>query len=169
MASAIDQAVAAAVLLQRQGDIGEAIEKWRAVANVVDGTDKETGARAWFSVGYLIDSDERYNLEAVIDAYDKAIRLEPDYAEAYNNRGIAKNNLGRHEEAIADYDEAIRLKPDYTMAYNNRGKTNALLNRTDEARQDFETAITFARDAGNEALARDAKRALKKLSGEQDP
>ena len=203
MASAIDQAVAAAVLLQRQGDIEEAIEKWRAVANVVDGTDKETGARAWFSVGYLLHSGEKDNIETVIDAYDEAIRLKPDYAEAYNNRGVAKNNLGHHEEAIADYDEAIRLKsdyaaaynnrgiakndlghheeviadydeairlkPDYIMAYNNRGKTNALLNRTDKARQDFETAITFARDTGNEGLASDAERALRKLSGEQDP
>ena len=122
-ASRISQAIAAAVLLQRKGDIEKAIEKWRAVANVVDGIDKEkkTGARAWFSIGYLLHEDERNDRETVIDAYDKAIRLKPDYTEAYNNRGVAKNDLGRHEEAIADYDEAIRLKPDSAEAYNNRG------------------------------------------------
>ena len=55
------------------------------------------------------------------------------------------------------------------MTYNNRGKVNITLNRVDEARRDFETAITLARDAGNETLASDAERALKKLSDEQDP
>ena len=270
-ASSIDQTVDAAVLLQRQGRIEESIEKWRAIAIVSEGSNKELAAQAWFSVGYLIQEHRKDTLEAAIDAYnkairlkigfseaynnrgtikndlgqheeaitdydeairlkpdyaeaysnrgnakdnlgrheeavadhdeairlkpdyakaysnrgnskdnlghykeavadyDEAIRLKPDYAEAYNNRGIAKNNLGRHEGAIADYDEAIRLKPDLAIVYNNRGKANISMNRMDEARRDFETAITLARDAGNEALANDAERALKKLSDEQDP
>ena len=85
------------------------------------------------------------------------------------NRGIAKNDLGRHDEAIADYDEAIRLKPDYAEAYNNRGKANISLNRADEAHRDFETAITLTRNAGDEPLANHAERALKELLDEQAP
>ena len=112
-ASSIDQAVAAAVLLQREGSIEEAIEKWRAVAVVSEMTDNELSAHAWFSVGYLSQEYKKGTPETVIDAYDKAIRLKPGYPEAYNNRGVAKNNLGRHEEALADYDAAIRLTPDY--------------------------------------------------------
>ena len=57
---------------------------------------------------------------------------------------------------------------DLVVAYVNRGNTNALLNRTDEARRDFENAISLARKIGEEALANDVGRALKKLSGEQD-
>ena len=106
--------------------------------------------------------------EAIAD-YDEVIRLKPDLVEVYNNRGNAKNDLSRHEEAIADYDEVIRLKPDSVKAYYNRGNANAFLNRIDEARQDFETAIILARNAGDETLASDAERALKKLSDEQDP
>ena len=49
------------------------------------------------------------------------IRLKPDYATAYYNRGIAKDDLGQYFDAIADYDIAIRLKPDYATAYYNRG------------------------------------------------
>ena len=71
-ASPIDRAIAAAVLSQRQGDIEEAIEKWRAVANVADGIDKDIEALAWFSVGYL---DSRP--QETVDAYDEAIRLNP--------------------------------------------------------------------------------------------
>ena len=101
--------------------------------------------------------------------YDEAIRLNPDLAEIYYNRGNSKSGLGRHEEAIADYDEAIRLNPDFAETYYNRGLINFLLNRMDEAHRDFETTITLARDAGNEPLASYAEHALKKLSDEQDP
>ena len=118
-ASLIEKAIARAVSLQQQGKRNDAIEKWRAVAHVAEGIDNDQAARAWFSVGYL-----RQNLEARILAYDKAIRLKPDYtAEAYNNRGVDKHALGRHEAALADYDEAIRLKPDLAEAYTNRGNT----------------------------------------------
>ena len=43
--------------------------------------------------------------------YDRAITLNPILADAYNNRGTAKRNLGRHEEALVDYDRAITLNP----------------------------------------------------------
>ena len=54
--------------------------------------------------------------------FDEAIRLNPDDAEAYFNRGALKSDLGRMEEALLDYDEAIRLDPNYAQAYCNRGK-----------------------------------------------
>ena len=49
------------------------------------------------------------------------IRLKPDYADAYNNRGGAYFKLGQYQSAVKDFSEAIRLKPDYADAYNNRG------------------------------------------------
>ena len=88
---------------------------------------------------------------------------------AYSNRGNAQNNLGRHEEAIADLDEAIRLNPDFAMAYYNRGRANTSLNHMDKARRDFEAAIALAREAGDEALAGAAGHSLKELPGEQAP
>lgn len=140
-ASPISQAVAAAVLLQQQGNIEKAVEKWRAIANVVDGIDKETGARAWFSLGYLLYMNKRNDLEIIIDAYDEAIRLKPNYVEAYNNRGTVKGDLGRHEEAIADYDEAIRQMLNFFEAYYNRGNSERNLGRHEEAIADYDQAI----------------------------
>ncbi|TRV45609.1 MAG: tetratricopeptide repeat protein, partial [Microcystis panniformis Mp_MB_F_20051200_S6D] len=41
--------------------------------------------------------------------YNQAIKIKPDYADAYNNRGIAKKNLGDKQGAIADYNQAAQL------------------------------------------------------------
>ena len=53
-ASPIDQAIADAYSLQRAGRIEEAIEKWRAIANVMEGIDNDLAAHAWLSVGNLL-------------------------------------------------------------------------------------------------------------------
>lgn len=105
--SLIDQAVDAAISLQQQGKAEEAIEKWRSIANVAEGADSQLQARAWLSVGSL--HDEGDNWEAAIDAYDEAIRLKPNSAEAYNNRGFTKRNHGNLNEAREDYQKALAL------------------------------------------------------------
>ena len=53
-ASPLARAIADAYLLQRAGRIEEAIEKWRSIANVAEGSDNDLAARAWLSVGYLL-------------------------------------------------------------------------------------------------------------------
>ena len=150
-ASLVDQAIARAVFLQQQGKRDEAIEKWRAVAHVAEAIDNDLSARAWFSIGYLFlkESEEEANglkLEEAIGAYDEAIRLKSDYAEAYNDRGDAKDMLGRHDAAIADYDEAIKLKPDFAKAYYNRGLAKDMLGRHDAAIADYNEAIKLKSD-----------------------
>ena len=65
------------------------------------------------------------DFEAAIADYTEAIRLDPNYAEAYNNRGLALQSQGDLDGAAADYTKAIRLKPDYADAYKNRGLVRA--------------------------------------------
>src|SRR5208283_2677610 len=59
-------------------------------------------------------------VKAGLIKYTKATQLKPD-AEAYYNRGNAKQAKGDLEGAMADWTKAIELKPDYADAYNNRG------------------------------------------------
>ncbi|RKU15827.1 hypothetical protein C6501_06610 [Candidatus Poribacteria bacterium] len=59
--------------------------------------------------------------KGAIADYTHAIRLKPDAANAYVNRGVAKADLEQYFAAIADFDIAIRLKPDDAEAYVNRG------------------------------------------------
>ena len=58
--------------------------------------------------------------KAIAD-YGEAIRLEPKFAWASNNRGLAWSAKGVYDKAIADYGEAIRLEPKFAWASNNRG------------------------------------------------
>ena len=137
--SPIDRAIASAISLQQRERIEEAIEKWQSIANIAEGTDRELGARAWFSIGYLYG--ERSDFESAIIAYDNAIQLDPDGSKAYSNRGVEKSNLGQYQEAIADYDEAIRRKPDNAEAYSNRGNARSNLGQYQKAITDYDEAI----------------------------
>ena len=72
-------------------------------------------------------------LQDAVHAYDKAIQLKPDYAEAHNNRGTALKDLDRLDEAVASYDKAIQLKPDFAGAHSNRGNVLRALGLPNEA------------------------------------
>jgi Flp pilus assembly protein TadD len=52
---------------------------------------------------------------------DRALAHQPNYAEAWNQRGIALQAMGRFDEAIASFDRATALKSALGAAYQNRG------------------------------------------------
>jgi len=41
---------------------------------------------------------------------DEAIRFDPDFAKAYDRRGVVYENLEQYDRAIEDYDRAIDLE-----------------------------------------------------------
>jgi tetratricopeptide (TPR) repeat protein len=60
--------------------------------------------------------------QGALTSYNLAIKLEPDCAITYNNRGLIKElKLQDYQGALTDYDRAIKLDPDYAIAYQNRG------------------------------------------------
>ena len=59
------------------------------------------------------------NARDAILCYQQAIQQKPDYAEAFNNLGIALKYQNRLEEAIACYQAALKSKPHYAIACNN--------------------------------------------------
>ena len=163
-----------AVFFELQNRTSEAIEKWRSIANIAEGTNDELAADAWFRIGYLLSPKnvEGEDFERAIDAYNKAIELNlsgPNLCWAYYNLGNAKTSLDQIEEALADYDEAIRLNPSFEEAYNNRGWEKFKLDRIDEARQDFEMALNLARSVGNADLMERARRNLEILDKGDSP
>ena len=72
-----------------------------------------------FYIGLSHRSRGEYNL--AITNYTHAIELNPNFVDAYNNRGFVYNKIEDYDRAIADYTRAIELNPNYTLAYSNRG------------------------------------------------
>ncbi len=86
--------------------------------NIKNSIESSTSAEAYVDRGNEFYYQGDY--QAAISDYDEAIRLNPKYTIAYNNRGFAKSKLGDLEGAISDYDTAIRLDPEYATARTNQ-------------------------------------------------
>ena len=63
---------------------------------------------------------ELKRLDEALVSYDKALAINPKYADAYNNRGSALKELKRTDEALASYDKALAINPEYADAYFNK-------------------------------------------------
>ena len=115
-------------------------------------SNSELAAYGFFAIGCLLWEGEK--AEKALAAYDTAIRLQPDYAEVYNNRGNIKSGLGSYDAALDDYDEAIRLNPNFAEAYSNRGAMKFRLGEHAEALADLNEAIRLQPDFMNAYINR---------------
>ena len=52
---------------------------------------------------------QRY--DAAIESYKQAIKIKPDYAEAYSNMGVAQKDKGELDAAIDSCNHAIKIDP----------------------------------------------------------
>ncbi|MGR3311514.1 MAG: tetratricopeptide repeat protein [Candidatus Brocadiales bacterium] len=59
--------------------------------------------------------------DRAIGDYNKAIEINPKYAEAFNNRGNVYHSKGEYDRAILDYNEALKINSRYAKAFYNRG------------------------------------------------
>jgi tetratricopeptide (TPR) repeat protein len=116
--------------------------------------EEELTAQQWFEQGFnATDADEKIRLNT------EAIRLQPDFAEAFYNRGNARKTKGDLDGAIADYDEAIRLQPDIPQAFHNRGLARRAQGDLDGAIADYDEAIRLKPDHAGAFVNRASARA----------
>ena len=87
--------------------------------------------------------DDLGDYTGAIQDYNKAIELDPDFVDAYNNRGIDKHSLGDKIGAIQDYNKAIELDPYKADVYYNRAIAKSRLGDGRGAIQDYNKAIEF--------------------------
>jgi tetratricopeptide (TPR) repeat protein len=84
---------------------------------------KKILASAYYIRGLLFDSKRDYIQSA--EAYSNAIKNEPDYPLAFNNRGWANLAIGNYDQAIEDFKKAnldeAELKKRIAGVYMKRG------------------------------------------------
>ena len=137
--------------LINRSDSVESLTQWR----------KRKHIRAYI---YSVRGQRKYNdnhyEEAVVD-FDKAIKLYPQKAEAYYNRGLAKFRLGDiqsvngkaekahqlYEAGIEDCTKAIELIPEDTYAYHNRAGGKFRLGQSEEMQTDIVKVQRYYQDA----------------------
>lgn len=88
-----------------------------------------------------------FNLDRTEDAlaaFDAALALAPDMAEAHNGRANVLRRLGRTDAAIIGYSQAIACNPALADAYNNRAVAWQSLRRIPEALADYDAALARA-------------------------
>jgi len=76
-------------------------------------------AKDYFAQGDY-DYDRGHCTQAIAD-YTQAIRLNPNFAEAYNNRGYTYMQANDYANALPDLNHAIQLRAHYVNALMNRG------------------------------------------------
>jgi protein O-GlcNAc transferase len=104
-----------------------------------------------------------------VACFERALALEPDFAEAHSNLGSAFIRQGRLDEAMARFERALALKPDIAEALNGHGIV--LLDRKHPAAAlaDFDGALAikphYADALHNRGLAlRELKRPAEALA-----
>lgn len=79
-------------------------------------------------------------------AYERALALQPDLAEASNDLGALLAQGGEIDAAIQRFREALASTPEYPDALNNLGYALLLTGRDQEARAFYEKALVLQPD-----------------------
>jgi len=90
------------------------------------------------------------NNEKAFECIDKALKINPQYAEAWNAKGRILEVQENYEEAIKAYDEAIKFEPGYWKPYFNKGNVLVIQENLDEAINMYDKAIEL--DPNNEEI-----------------
>ncbi len=99
------------------------------------------------------EADDHYNrgvrrqnagdIVGAIAEYSRAIELDRQFADAYNNRAVAFFNQKEYQAAIADLTKSLEIRPS-AFAFNNRGNAYLLLNKTSEGIADLTAALSLS-------------------------
>jgi tetratricopeptide (TPR) repeat protein len=81
-----------------------------------------------------------------LESLDESIRIDPDFAEAYFQRGTVQNSLCLYYKAIEDYTKALELGYITTEVFYLRGGVFYEIGAYEYALMDFDIAIKYYPD-----------------------
>ena len=81
-----------------------------------------------------------------ITSFDKAIEINPYYADAFYNKGMALSATSKFTEAITSFDKAIEINPYYADAFYNKGMALSATSKFTEAIFSYEKTLEIDSD-----------------------
>src|SRR6202023_4161314 len=108
-----EQTLAAALAHHRPGRLAEAERLYRLVCD----TDPKN-ARAFHLLGVVAHQLNRPDAASLVG---RAVMLDPDFAEAHNDRGVIFAARGAFADALSCFERAVALNPGYAEAPPNLG------------------------------------------------
>jgi len=108
----------------------------------------EQDPRIWFFLGQAHSNLKDY--PAAVEAYERAVTADPEFAEAYLRMGIACLALSEqkeeeetlHQKSIEALRTALKINPGLTEAYRALGMAHFHSGEMEEAIQNLETALS---------------------------
>ncbi len=104
------------------------------------------------------------DLAEAVRHYRRALKLDPEQAQAHNNLGSLLAQKGRTAEAMEHYRQAIRIAPEFASAHFNLAVALAGGTEADQARRHLNEALRLDPSAFG-----DAARQLEPLIGSSAP
>jgi len=104
-------------------------------------SEPQSNALAWF-LKAIIHMQQNDAISA-INGFEKAIEIQPNYPEAFNNLGVALEENSQPDQASVCYKKAIKKKTDYANAYYNLANIEKNERKFDNAIDNYLLAIKF--------------------------
>lgn len=104
-----------------------------AVLSVSLAADKRDDAKAQVSFGIAIAKAGLWR--DAVSHWEKAVKLDPKYAAAWNNLGIGYEQLGRFKEAREAYEEALKHDVNNTFIKTNYEQFREIYDRQNRRRE----------------------------------
>ncbi len=98
-------------------------------------------AEEWVKKGNAFEELGEHNKS--IEAYDKAIAINPNYKYAWFDKGIAHGKLGEYDKAIDAFDRVINIYPNDKLAWFNKGSALSKLGEYDKAIEAYDRATAI--------------------------
>lgn len=106
---------------------------------------KRAAAQALYAQGLGILSRDDYQRAAAY--FEKAVEIDPNYAESWYQAGFCYGMLGRHADALRASKQAARLRPEWAETFVNIGASSYALGQYKEAAEAYRQATKL--DAEN--------------------
>jgi tetratricopeptide (TPR) repeat protein len=117
--------------LSGQGRFAEAVKQFAVALRLSPHDVRFLGASCWARAG------EGKNFAKALADCNLALKLDPNFAVAYDSRALVYLRQGRFAQSIQDYSRSLALVPGRATALYGRGIAEIHLNRLPPAHQDI--------------------------------